>query len=88
MSKIGKMPIAIPAGVTVTQDNGIITVKGPKGELQQNIRPEVTVEIKENEVQCTIQNDEHKSFWGLSRTLIANMMQGVTAGYEKKLIII
>lgn len=88
MSKIGKLPIAIPAGVTVSQDKGIITVKGPKGELQQNIRPEVTVEITDADIQCSIASDDHKNFWGLTRTLIANMIEGVTQGYQKKLIVI
>lgn len=88
MSKIGKMPITIPAGVTVVQDGDVITVKGSKGELQQVIRPEVDIAINNGVVECTIQNDDHKHFWGLTRTLVANMVTGVTDGYQKKLIVI
>lgn len=88
MSKIGKMPITIPAGVAVAQDGDVITVKGPKGELQQTIRPEVNVDIKDGVIEFTIQNDDHKHFWGLTRTLVANMITGVTDGYQKKLIVI
>jgi large subunit ribosomal protein L6 len=74
MSKIGKMPITIPAGVTVTYANGVVTVKGPKGELQQQIRPEVTVTVGET-VETSIGHDDHKKYRGLTRTLIANMIQ-------------
>ena len=87
MSRIGRKPIAIPAGVEVTVDNGLVTVKGPKGTLSQKIRPIISVEIVNNEVIVTRPNDEKesRSLHGLSRTLINNMVIGVTEGYKKEL---
>jgi len=87
MSRIGKQPIEIPEGVEVKVGQGEIRVKGPKGELVQEIPREVEVSVKEKEV---IVNLKHKSgngpaLWGLVRTLIANMVQGVTQGFEKQL---
>ncbi len=84
MSRIGKKPIIIPAGVEVKITDDLVEVKGPKGELSQRIRPEVGVEIKENEVIVSLKT-EAKAYWGLTRSLIANMVKGVTEGYEKKL---
>ena len=87
MSRIGRKPIAIPAGVEVKNDNGLITVKGPKGTLTQQISPIITVEINGNEINVTRPNDEKeaRSLHGLSRTLINNMVIGVTEGYKKEL---
>lgn len=87
MSRIGKQPIAIPSGVTITVDEQFITVKGPKGELQQFTMPGITVEVKDAEVIVNRESDERgpKAKHGLMRTLIANMVTGVTQGFEKKL---
>jgi len=87
MSRIGKLPIAIPAGVTITVDPDWITVKGPKGELKQFTMPEVDVVVEGDQVIVT-RHDESKpakSHHGLMRTLINNMVVGVTQGFEKKL---
>ena len=87
MSRIGRKPITIPAGVEVTVDNGLVTVKGPKGTLSQKINPIISVEVNGAEVIVTRPNDnkESRSLHGLSRTLINNMVVGVTEGYKKEL---
>ncbi len=87
MSRIGRKPIVIPAGVDVKIDNNVVTVKGPKGTLTQKINPLISVEVKGGEVIVTRPNDEKeaRSLHGLSRTLINNMVIGVTEGYSKKL---
>lgn len=87
MSRIGKKPIEIPKGVEVKIEDNVVIVKGPKGELQKKIRPEIKVEIKENEILVSPEKETKKTnaFWGLTRTLIFNMIKGVTEGYEKKL---
>ena len=87
MSRIGRKPIAIPAGVEVKNDNGLITVKGPKGTLSQKINPIISVEINGAEINVTRPNDEKeaRSLHGLSRTLINNMVICVTEGYKKEL---
>ena len=88
MSRIGRMPIAIPAGVTVTiAENNVVSVKGPKGELVRELPVEMEIKEEEGKVIVTRPNDlkRMKSLHGLTRTLIANMITGVTAGYEKKL---
>jgi large subunit ribosomal protein L6 len=89
MSRIGKQPIAIPAGVTITVDNDAITVKGPKGELSQFTMPGITVAVDGDQVVVTRVDDEkvHRSKHGLMRTLVANMVTGVTQGFEKKLVV-
>jgi len=89
MSRIGKLPVAIPAGVKVAVADGMITVEGPKGKLQQALRPEVTVEVKEKEVIVTRHNDEleSRSCHGLYRQLIHNMVVGVSEGFKKVLVI-
>lgn len=89
MSRIGRLPVAIPAGVTVSAANNVVTVKGPKGSLSQEIKPEITVEVKGNEVVVTRANDEKlvKSYHGLYRQLINNMVEGVTKGFSKTLVI-
>ena len=87
MSRIGRKPIAIPAGVEVTVDNGLVTVKGPKGTLSQQINLIISVEVDGAVVNVTRPNDEKeaRSLHGLSRTLINNMVIGVTEGYKKEL---
>ncbi len=90
MSKIGKLPIELPAGVTVTIEPGLVTVKGPKGELKQALLPEVTVSQEGNILTVArINNDKPTTaLHGLFRSLIANMVQGVTEGFVKTLEII
>lgn len=87
MSRIGRKPINIPAGVDVKLENGVITVKGPKGTLTQKIHPNMTVEINDGVIEVKRPDDEktNRSLHGLTRTLIANMMVGVTEGYKKEL---
>ena len=87
MSRIGKLPIAIPAGVTVTLKDDVVTVKGPKGELSQYVNPLITVTINDNEVIVSRSSDEkqERAFHGLYRALINNMVVGVSEGYKKEL---
>lgn len=87
MSRIGRKPINIPAGVTASIDNGVITVKGPKGSLDFKFNPAMAVEIKGDVIEVTRPNDakENRSLHGLTRTLIHNMVIGVTEGYTKTL---
>jgi len=88
MSRIGRMPIAIPAGVTVEiAENNKVTVKGPKGNLERVLPTEMTIKEEDGHIVVTRPNDlkKMKSLHGLTRTLINNMIVGVTAGYEKKL---
>lgn len=87
MSRIGKQPVKIPAGVTITVDEDSVTVKGPKGELSQVNMPGVLVNIDGDTLSVTRESDEreHRSKHGLMRTLISNMVVGVTEGFEKKL---
>lgn len=90
MSRIGKLPISIPSGVTVQLDQNIVRVKGPKGELSLTAHPLITVVIEESTVLVTRDGEEKekRSIHGLMRTLIANMVEGVSKGFEKKLEII
>ena len=87
MSRIGKLPIAIPAGVTVTLKDDVVTVKGPKGELSQYVNPLITVTINDNEVIVSRSSDEkqERAFHGLYRALINNMVVGVSEGYKAEL---
>jgi len=87
MSRIGKLPVKIPAGVTITVDNDNVTVTSNKGTLQQFMMPGITVEVTGDEVLVTRQSDarEHRSKHGLMRTLIQNMVTGVTDGFKKQL---
>ena len=87
MSRIGKLPIAVPAGVTVTLKDDVVTVKGPKGELSQYVNPLITVTINEKEVVVSRSSDEkqERAFHGLYRALINNMIVGVSEGYKKEL---
>ena len=89
MSRIGLQPIAIPAGVKVSMNGNTITVQGPKGTLTKDIHPLMQVEITASEILVKRPNDEKtaKSLHGLSRTLIANMVEGVTNGFKKELAI-
>ena len=89
MSKIGKLPVAIPAGVTVTVAPALVTVKGPKGELKQDYNENVKVEVKGSEVIVTPANESKaaNAAHGLYRNLIHNMVVGVTTGYSKSLVI-
>lgn len=91
MSRIGKKTIAVPEGVTVTVGNdNVVTVKGKKGELKQAIDRDIKVEVKDGEVTVTRPTDQirHRSLHGLYRALLANMVKGVTDGFEKKLELI
>lgn len=87
MSRIGKKPIAIPAGVNVTIDGSNVTVKGPKGELKNTFADSMAIAVENNEIIVTRPSDakEHRALHGLTRTLIANMVEGVTNGYSKEL---
>lgn len=87
MSRIGRKPINIPAGVNVSVDGNVITVKGPKGTLTQKVHPNMTVTVDGSEVLVTRPNDEkeNKSLHGLTRTLVHNMVVGVTEGFKKEL---
>ena len=87
MSRIGKLPIAVPAGVTVTLKDDVVTVKGPKGELSQYVNPLITVTINPGEVIVSRSSDEkqERAFHGLYRALINNMVVGVSEGYKKEL---
>ena len=87
MSRIGKKPIIVPAGVEVIINGGEVTVKGPKGELKNTFASQISIELNAGEINVTRPNDEptNRSLHGLTRTLIANMVQGVTEGYKKEL---
>jgi len=87
MSRVGKKPIQIPAGVEVKIENGTIIVKGPKGSLSKEIPAGILVEQKEKEIVVSPKsiNKRNKALWGLMRMLISNMVDGVTKGFEKKL---
>lgn len=90
MSRIGKLPIAIPEGVEVKVDGQLVTVKGPKGEMSRTVRPEVNVKVEDGQLLVTRDNDEAavRSYHGLTRALLANMVTGVSVGFERKLTII
>lgn len=87
MSRIGKAPIEIPAGVTVQVKDNVVTVKGPKGELSQEINPVITVEQEGNHIHLTRPNDEreNRAMHGLYRALVHNMVVGVSEGYKKEM---
>jgi large subunit ribosomal protein L6 len=90
MSRIGRAPITVPSGVTVTVKDNVVTVKGPKGELKENIDRDIAVEVKDGHINIVRPTDQirHRALHGLSRALIANMVKGVTEGYMKKLELI
>lgn len=90
MSRIGKMPVTLPSGVDVKVESGLVTVKGPKGELKQAINKDMIIKIDDGvlTVDRPSESKEHKSMHGLSRKLIANMVEGVTDGFKKDLEIV
>ena len=87
MSRIGKKPVSIPGGVTVKVDGSRLDVKGPRGELTRTFHPEMRLAVESDAVTVARPSDEprHKALHGLSRTLVANMIEGVTQGYRKQL---
>jgi large subunit ribosomal protein L6 len=87
MSRIGKKPIPLPKGVTVTVEGNTVKVKGPKGELQRTVHPELKIALENGELTVTRPSDEarHKALHGLSRTLVANMVEGTAKGFQKTL---
>ena len=89
MSRIGNKPVELPAGVEVKVDGNVVTVKGPKGELSQEISDRISVSVEEKEVVLKRASDDRtdRSQHGLARSLVSNMIDGVTKGYEKKLIV-
>ena len=89
MSKVGKLPVAIPAGVTVNVANGVISVKGPKGELKQSFHDEIEIKVEGTEVVLATKNSakQTNAYHGLYRSLINNMVKGVTDGFTKTLVI-
>ena len=91
MSRIGKQPVVAPSGVTISvgKDN-VVTVKGPKGELKQTIDRDITVEVKDGQITFARPTDQirHRALHGLYRSLISNLVKGVTTGYERKLELI
>ena len=90
MSRIGKRPVPVPAGVTVNIDGQTVKVKGPRGELSRAINPEIKLSLENGELTVARPSDEsrHKALHGLSRTLVANMVEGVTKGFQKNLDIV
>ena len=87
MSRVGRMPIEIPAGVTVSQNENMLTVKGAKGELTRTFHPDINIAVEENVITVTRPSDgkEHRSLHGLTRALVANMVTGVHEGFTKTL---
>jgi large subunit ribosomal protein L6 len=87
MSRIGRQPIPVPAGVTVAIEPGLVRVNGPKGELSERVNRDIKVEQVDDQIVVTRPTDrgEHRALHGLTRTLVANMVQGVTGGFEKRL---
>ncbi len=87
MSRIGRMPIPLPDGVEITQDGNRLTVKGPLGTLEREIHPEMTVERNDGQLQVVRPSDQprHRALHGLTRTLVANMVTGVTTGFTRAL---
>jgi large subunit ribosomal protein L6 len=90
MSRIGKKPIEIPAGVTVTVNNHTVTVKGPKGELSRSFNPDMDIKIEDNVITISRPSDakEHRALHGTTRAILNNMVEGVSKGFEKRLELI
>lgn len=90
MSRIGKMPITVPAGVEVTIDGSTVTVKGPKGELTRTFASQLIIKLEDGILSVERPDDtrESKSLHGLTRTLLSNMVEGVSAGFSKKLVMV
>ena len=84
MSRIGKKPVAIPGGVTANIDNGTLTVKGPKGTLSMGLSDLIDYKVEEGQISVNPANDgkRARSFWGMQRTLVANLVEGVTEGFS------
>jgi large subunit ribosomal protein L6 len=89
MSRIGKRPVAIPGGVTATIDNGTLSVKGPKGTLTLGLSDLIDYKVEEGEILVKPANDskQARAFWGMQRTLVSNLVEGVTDGFTKVLVI-
>ena len=87
MSRIGRAPITVPAGVTITQNGNVVTVKGPKGELTREFAADMIIEVADNTITVNrpTENKEQRALHGLTRTLLNNMVVGVTAGFSKTL---
>ncbi|MEQ2528972.1 50S ribosomal protein L6 [Robertmurraya yapensis] len=90
MSRVGKKPIEIPAGVTVTLNGNVATVKGPKGELTRSFNPELEIKVEENVINVVrpSESKEHRTIHGTTRALLANMVEGVSKGFERNLELI
>ena len=89
MSRIGKRPVAIPGGVTANIADGVLTVKGPKGTLTLSLADDVTYAVEEGSISVQPANDSKRAraFWGMQRTLVSNLIEGVTEGFSKTLLI-
>jgi large subunit ribosomal protein L6 len=89
MSRIGKKPVAIPSGVTASIDAGVLSVKGPKGSLSLNMREEISYTLENDGISVVPANDTKRAraFWGMQRTLVQNLVTGVSDGFTKKLLI-
>jgi large subunit ribosomal protein L6 len=89
MSRIGKKPVPVPAGVTASIDGGVLNVKGPKGALSLTLRDEISYEVGDGGISVQPANDskQARAFWGMQRTLVQNLVTGVTEGFSKKLLI-
>ena len=89
MSRIGKKPVPVPAGVTASIDAGVLNVKGPKGILSLNLRDEISYNVEDGGISVQPANGtkQARAFWGMQRTLVQNLVTGVTAGFNKKLLI-
>ena len=90
MSRVGKKPIEIPAGVTVTLNGNVVTVKGPKGELTRTFNPDIEIKVEENIINVSrpSESKEHRALHGTTRALLSNMVEGVSKGFEKALELI
>jgi large subunit ribosomal protein L6 len=90
MSRVGKKPIEIPAGVTVTLNDNVVTVKGPKGELTRTFNPDIEIKVEENIINVSrpSESKEHRALHGTTRALLSNMVEGVSKGFEKALELI
>jgi large subunit ribosomal protein L6 len=90
MSRVGKKPVEIPSGVTVTVDGNNVTVKGPKGELSRSFNPDIEIKVEENVINVSRPSDakEHRALHGTTRALLSNMVEGVSKGFERTLELI
>ena len=89
MSRIGKKPVSVPAGVTANIEGGVLSVKGPKGALSLQLADEISYEVQDGGISVQPANDTKRAraFWGMQRTLVQNLVTGVTEGFSKKLLI-